>query len=83
MADFEAVLKVSDLPPGEVAKVEVGTCTPVHGGQRRRQLLRDRATRARTPSCPSMEDRGRPGRRRDVECEYHGSVSSTSPPARW
>ena len=24
MADFEAVLKVSDLPPGEVVKVEVG-----------------------------------------------------------
>ena len=75
MADFEAVLKVSDLPPGEVAKVEVGL-TPVIVGNV------DGAYFAVGNTCPHaelpiIEDRG------DldddvVECEYHGSQFSVT-----
>ena len=70
MADFEAVLKVSDLPPGEVAKVEVGL-TPVIVGNVGGGYFAVGNTCPHA-ELPIIEDRG------DldgnvVECEYHGS----------
>ena len=70
MADFEAVLKVSDLPPGEVAKVEVGL-TPVIVGNVGGSYFAVGNTCPHA-ELPMIEDRGE---MEDgvVECEYHGS----------
>ncbi|MDE2803400.1 MAG: Rieske 2Fe-2S domain-containing protein [Chloroflexota bacterium] len=70
MADFEAVLKVSDLPPGGVVKVEVGL-TPVIVGNVGGSYFAVGNTCPHA-ELPMIEDRGE----LDgdvVECEYHGS----------
>lgn len=70
MADFEAVLKVSDLQPGEVVKVEVGL-TPVVVGNVNGSYF------AVGNTCPHVELPMVTYRAEldgeVVECEYHGS----------
>ena len=70
MSDFEAVLKVSDLPPGEVAKVEVGL-TPVIVGNVNGSYFAVGNTCPHA-ELPMIEDRGELDGE-VVECEYHGS----------
>ena len=70
MADFEAVLKVSDLPPGEIVKVEVGL-SPVIVGNVGGSYFAVGNTCPHA-ELPIVEDRA------DldgevVQCEYHGS----------
>lgn len=71
MADFEAVLKVSELPPGEVVKVEVGL-SPVIVGNVGGSYF------AVGNTCPHAELPIVEGRAdldgETVECEYHGSL---------
>lgn len=70
MADFEAVLKVSDLPPGEVVKVEVGLAPVIVGNVGGSYF----AVGNTCPHAelPMVEDRAELDGA-VVECEYHGS----------
>lgn len=71
MADFEAVLKVSDLPPGEVVKVEVGV-VPVLVGNVGGSYFAVGNTCPHA-EMPVVEERGELDGE-DVECEWHGSM---------
>lgn len=73
MADFEAVLKVSDLPPGEVVKVEVGL-SPVIVGNVGGSYFAVGNTCPHA-ELPMVEDRAELDGE-TVECEYHGSQFS-------
>ena len=70
MADFEAVLKVSDLPPGEIVKVEVGL-SPVIVGNVGGSYFAVGNTCPHA-ELPIVEDRAELDGE-VVECEYHGS----------
>ena len=70
MADFEAVLKVSDLQPGDVVKVEVGL-TPVVVGNVNGSYFAVGNTCPHA-ELPMVEDRA-DLEGEVVQCEYHGS----------
>lgn len=70
MADYETVLKVSDLPPGEVVKVEVGL-SPVIVGNVGGSYFAVGNTCPHA-ELPIVEDRADLDDNL-VECEYHGS----------
>ena len=71
MADFEAVLKVSDLGPGEVAKVQYGVADILVGNVGGSFF----AVGSTCPHAemPIVEDRADLDGE-TVECEWHGSL---------
>ena len=71
MADFEAVLKVSDLKSGEIVKVECGL-VPVLVGNVNGSYFAIGNTCPHA-ELPIVEDRAELDGE-EVECEYHGSV---------
>lgn len=71
MADFEAVLKVSELGPGEVVKVPYGLADILVGNVNGSYFaIGNTCPHAELPIVESRADLDG----EDVECEYHGSV---------
>ena len=71
MADFEAVIKTSEVPPGEIVKVECGLTTVLVGNVNGNYF-------AIGNTCPHVEmpivEDSAELDGETVECEYHGSL---------